>query len=306
MVEDTEKLEISCGSCGAKIVVEPVQRTSRCLYCDSPAVIDRPATTDRPDPVFAIGFSVDRQGALARVREFLRRRKLAPKGLRRAVAEKVRGVYAPGYLYSAISSSRYGARIGEDYWVTETTRDSKGRTRVRRKRKTEIRNLQGLHRTYVGDVVVSASRGIPNDELEAVEPFDLADLRRYAPGMVAGWISEEPTLTREECLDLARGESRTKVGGSLRAFMPGDSVRGLDHSTELDNESADLTLLPLWIFAMRYAEGKPPVRILVSGQTGKVWGDVPTSWAKIGFIVAVVLGLLAVPVFLALLAGVLG
>jgi hypothetical protein len=305
MVEDSEMLEISCESCGAQVAVEPGHRTSTCPYCDSPSVIDRPATVDRPDPVFAIGFAVDRKKARRLVRGFLGRKKLAPAGLKRAVAERVQGLYVPAYLYSALAVSSYGARIGEDYWVTEVTRDSKGRTRTRRRKKTEIRTLQGPHRTYFGDVLVTASRGVSNEEIESIEPYDLDELRRYAPGLVAGWISEEPSMTREACLELARTESSTKIGRLLREFMPGDSVRGLDHRTGFEHESADLTLLPVWIYAMRYAADRPPVRVLVNGQTGKVWGKVPTSWARIGLIAAVILGLLAVPVLVALILGAL-
>ncbi len=306
MVESPGKIEISCESCGARVVVEPLERTSRCPYCDSPSVVDRPATVDRPDPVFAIGFSVDRKRADDLVRAFLRRKKLAPFGLAGAAAAKVQGVYVPAYLYSALAVTRYAARIGEDYWVTETTRDSKGRTQTRRKRKTEIRDLRGPHRVYLGDVLVTASRGVSNDELESAEPYNLDELQRYAQGLVAGWSAEEPSLTRRESLDLARSESTAKVGHLLRAFLPGDSVRGLEYQTEFEEESADLTLLPMWVFAVRYDPEEPPIRLLVNGQTGEVWGKVPTSWAKIGIIAAVVLGLLALPVLVAMIAGLVG
>lgn len=305
MVGVAEKIEISCESCGAKVVVGALQRTSRCPYCDSPSVIDRPATTDRPDPVFAVGFAVDRRRAEGLVRAYLRHKKMGPFGLARAAAEKVKGVYLPAYLYSAVAVSSYAARIGEDYWVTETVRDSKGKTRVRRKRKTELRDLRGSHRMYLGDVLVTASRGVSNDELESAEPYNLDELKRYVPGLVAGWSAEEPSLTRDECLALARRESTEKAGRLLREFMPGDSVRGLDHQTAFEGESADLTLLPMWVFAVRYSPEKPPIRLLVNGQTGEVWGRVPTSWKKIGFIAAVVLGLLVLPVLVAAIAGLL-
>ncbi len=302
MDDAADRVEISCESCGAQVVVEPLERTSRCPYCDSPSVIDRPATRDRPDPVFGIGFAVDRRQAEGLVRGFLGRRRLAPFGLARAAAEKVEGVYVPAYLYSAVADSRYAARIGEDYWVTETVRDSKGRTSTRRRRATELCDLQGPHRIYLGDVVVTASRGVSNDELESAEPYNLEELRRYTPGLVAGWSAEEPSLTREECLALARREATAKVGRLLRAFMPGDSVRGLDHRSDFEMESADLTVLPLWVFAMRYAADQPPVRVLVNGQTGKVSGTVPTSWKKVGIIAAVILGFLAVPFLVAVIA----
>jgi hypothetical protein len=306
MTEAARQLEISCESCGARVVVDASLRTARCPYCDSPSVIDRTATVDRPDPTFAIGFGVDRQRAGRLVRAFLGGKLLAPFGLKRAAAEKVQGVYVPAYLYSALAHSRYSARIGEDYWVTTVTRDSKGKSSVRRERRTEIRGLQGPHRTYLGEVLVTASQGISNTEIEAIEPYRLEELRLYRPGLVAGWISEEPTLSWADCLSLARRESVSKVGRMLRAFMPGDSVVGLDHQTEFEHESADLTLLPVWVFAMRYAPDTPPVRVLVNGQTGKVWGKTPISWTKIGLAAAGALGLLAVAILIAMILGLVG
>ena len=298
-----KQIEVSCESCGAKIVLEPLLRTARCPYCDSPSVVDRQATADRPDPVFVVGFAIDRERAARRMRKWIGRKRLAPSGLKGKTADRVAGIYLPTYLYSATSATAYSATIGEDYYTTEISRDSKGRTRVRRKRKTEHCNLSGAHANYLGDVVVTASQGIENHELEAIEPYDLVGLRRYTPAMVSGWISEEPSLTHEACLHLARSESTTAVGRLLHRFLPGDSHTNLRHATKLHDESLDLALLPVWVFAIRYDERKPPIRILVNGQTGKVGGNIPTSWAKVLKIAAAVLGLLSLPVLIALLVG---
>jgi DNA-directed RNA polymerase subunit RPC12/RpoP len=303
MAVSIEQHEIACQACGAKILFEPLHRTVRCPYCDSPSVIDRPATPDRPDPVFVVGFSVDRNEATSQMRRFISRKKLAPPGLRGKAAERLSGVYLPAYLYSAVASSSYHAKIGEDYYVREVSRDSKGRTSVKRKRKTEYYNLRGPHRSYVGDVVVTASRGIPNAEVEAIEPFDLGGLRRFTPSMVSGWVSEEPSMSREECLQLARRESTTKIRDVVRRFMPGDRCRGVESRTALSEEAIDLVLLPVWVFAIRYRDDKPPIRLLVNGQTGRAWGKIPVSWKKVAIITGVVLGAIAVPVILALIAG---
>ncbi len=55
----------------------------------------------------------------------------------------------------------------------------------------------------------------------------------------------------------------------------------------------DLTLVPIWVFAVRYDEKKPPLRILVNGQTGKVFGKIPISWAKIALIAGALTALVA-------------
>jgi len=242
-------------------------------------VVDRPVTHDRPDPAFGLGFAVTRDDAARRMRRWIRGRKMAPFGLKDRSAEKVRGVYLPAYLYSATAHTSYRASIGEHYKDKE------------RKNRTEYRDLAGQYSRYVADILVTASRGIPNDEIEGIEPFDLGALTRYTPGLVSGWISEEPSLTREDCRHLARQEATTRVGQLLRRFLPGDSVRDLRHHIDLTDESIDLTLIPLWVFAIRYDDEKPPIRVLVNGQTGKVFGRVPLSWAKIGLIAAGALAL---------------
>jgi len=115
---------------------------------------------------------------------------------------------------------------------------------------------------------------------------------RYTPALVSGWIAEEPSRTQEECRDLARQEATAHVAELLRGFLPGDGVRGLRHQTALEDESVDLTLAPVWVFAIRYDDEKPPIRVLVNGQTGKVFGKVPLSWAKVGLIAAGILTLI--------------
>lgn len=290
-----DQLEISCQSCGAMVVVEPGLRTARCPYCDSPSIIDRPVTEDRPDPVFVIGFTIDRRAASAKMRSFIAGKRWAPRGLGKKAAERVSGVYLPTYLYSATAASSFSASIAEEYETVGVTSDSDGGASVGTKRKIEHRELHGAHTTYLGEVVVTASRGVSNDEVEAVEPFDLDGLRRYAPGMISGWMAEDPSLTRGRCLELARQEARGLVAGLLRRFMPGDGHSALRHTTALHEESLELALLPVWVFAIRHHERRPPIRILVNGQTGAAGGRTPISWAKVALLVGGVLALLALP-----------
>jgi DNA-directed RNA polymerase subunit RPC12/RpoP len=279
-------LEIRCDSCGAELAVEAHLRTARCPYCDSTSVVERPPSADRPDPTFGLGFVVARDAAVERVRRWLSSRHLlAHSGLRGAALEKTSGVYVPAYLYGAVADAEYTARIGENYTVTETyvTTNSKGNTvvRTRTRTETEWRSLAGSYGGYVLDVLVTASRGIPNEELEAIEPFDLRALLRYQPAMLAGWIAEDPSLSREECLRLAHDEAVEDIEERLGDFMPGDSHRDLRHRTTLRDEVIDLVLLPVWVFAARYDPEKPPVRLLVNGQTGEVQGKVPLSVPKV-------------------------
>ncbi|MDY7228372.1 hypothetical protein [Hyalangium rubrum] len=287
-------MNLSCQSCGAQLVVAETLRTTTCPYCAAPSVVERPPSRDRPPPTFALGFVQTPAKAKELARQNLLRRSFwAPSSVRNASVEELRGIYVPAWLYSALAESDFSASIGENYTETETyTTTENGRTvtKTRQVTKTEWRPLRGRHTEYVPDVIVTASSGLPNDELEHIEPFDLRGLRRYHDALVAGWITEEPSLAQEQCMEQARDEVTAYVKKRLAAFMPGDSHRELSFSTRFHNEALVVCLLPVWVMALRHDLQKPPLRFLVNGQTGKVYGRVPVSWVKVAL--AVLLALL--------------
>ncbi|MEJ2188389.1 MAG: hypothetical protein P8Y93_03050, partial [Acidobacteriota bacterium] len=183
----------------------------------------------------------------------------------------------------------------ENYTVREFDTKSKSRRRVT---PTENRSQQGNLRCHVDDTLVTASQGVPNRELEAIEPFDLGGLRRFSPTMVAGWAAEEPSTSREASLELARGEARTDLGRRLHRFLPGDSHHSLRFSAELVHEAMDLVALPVWVCSVRWRRDRDPVRLLVNGQTGRVAGDVPVSWAKVAAVIGVGLALVGLAIII--------
>lgn len=294
VVEAAPAATLQCEGCGAQLQVAAGLRTAKCPYCASPAVVQRPPDPSRPEPSFVVGFVVTETAARATARKWLRRAWLSPTAFRRADLADVRGMYLPAYLYTAEAHARYAASIGENYTVVETytTTDSKGRTvtRTRTRTKTEWRELSGEWSAFVEDAIVTSSRGLPNAELEAIEPFDLRALMRFTPAVLAGWIAEDPSLTPGVCMQQARAEAQESIARRLAAHMPGDKHRDLQFSHTLKNEDLELLMLPVWVLAVRYASDRPPVRLVLNGQTGKIHGRAPKSWVKIAGIVLVVLG----------------
>ena len=194
------------------------------------------------------------------------------------------------------TAASYEAQIGENYVVTETyttTVNGKTVTRTRQVTKTEWRALSGEHAQYVSDVIVTASKGVPNSELERVEPFDLRGLRRYDPAAVVGWLMEEASVAKDAGTLLARDETTQHTQRTLAAFMPGDKHTDLSFNTRFERESVDAMLVPLWVLAVRYDASKPALRVLVNGTTKKVGGDTPWSVPKIAAAVVVVVAVVS-------------
>ena len=283
---------LSCGTCGAALDVGD-RRTAACPYCASPSVIERPPTPDRPQPTFVLTFAAGHELARRALSDWTSSQSIfADSALKHAKVEDLQGIYVPAYLYSAVARSQYAANIGEDYTETETYTDSEGKTQTRTVTRTEHRPLSGMHVGYVTDVIVTASKGLHNAELEAIEPFDLRQLHRYSPALISGWIAEEASHSPEECLALARQEATVLEGRRLTAFMPGDSHSDLTYQTTVQWEEIDPVLVPVWVLAVRYRLDRPVLRVVVNGQTGRACGKAPLSPIKIG--IAVALAVIAV------------
>lgn len=272
---------IACEQCGAELDAGGV-RTVRCPYCASPNVVERPPAAQRTDPRFVVAFTGDAAGARASLDRWLGSRHwFADPRLRRARVEDLRGIYVPAYLYSAVAHADYTASIGEHYPEEETRTKPDGTTEKHTVTRTEYRPLAGRHVSYVTDVVVSASRGLTHGELAGIEPFDFRALRRYEPAIISGWIAEEFARSLDECHTQSRREALDAVGARLRRFMPGDGFSDLDWRATITWESLDPVLVPVWMFAVRYRDDRPPLRVAINGQTGQIAGKVPLSWPRV-------------------------
>jgi len=286
------RVDFRCDGCGAELVAERSQKTIGCPYCGSSSVIERPHGHG-PSPAFALGFGLDQRAASEHVGSWARRRGFFTRSdFKRARPERIRGVYVPVRLYGAEVHCAYAAEIGEQYEKTVWKKDGVGR-----ETRTEWRELRSWFACHVGDVLVTASRELSNEQLEGIEPFDTDELRAYEAGLIAGWPAEEASLDDEASLALARKETEARLRSRLWGFLPGDEQRRLSFETHFERESMELALLPVWCFVLRHSRGERFERVWVNGRTGKVHGDAPFDWVKLFALVvlalaAVVLGII--------------
>ena len=283
--EKVEQRHFRCKNCGAEVAIDPDQRSYTCAFCDSSYVVEfTPEATGRQEPEFVIGFAITPEEAMGRFRRWLsENRWFRPGDLKSArIAEKLKGVYLPFWSFSMLAESNWSASIGEYWYRTETyttTVNGKTVTRTRRVRETEWWPLAGKHHRYYSGYLISGSRGLSQQQAGRIKPFHLAALRRYAPHFLAGWLSEEYSVEREEALAACKQEFYRREQGNVAAMLPGDTHRDLRLETYFRDVNSDLVLLPVYLLSYRYRDKL--YRFLLNGQTGKAAGDKPVSWLKI-------------------------
>ena len=293
------KKHFRCKNCGAEVAVDPDERSYVCSFCDSNYVVEfTPEESDRQGPEFVIPFAVTHEEALEKYRGWISRKGwFRPRDLGQTrIGEKLRGVYLPFWSFSMLAQSDWSARIGQYWYRTETyttTQNGKTVTKTRRVQETEWWNLSGHHHHYYSHYLVSASGGFLQQEADRIKPFHLPALKRYAPGYLAGWTTEEYSVQPDEALQESRQEFLRRERQNVTAFLPGDTHRDLDVDTRFSHTNSDLILLPIYLLSYRYRDKL--YRFMINGQTGKTVGDKPVSWPKIALAVAgavaVVLGI---------------
>jgi hypothetical protein len=282
---------IECKNCGAMLNIPADERSITCPFCDSNYVVDHPITaSDRQPPEFVLGFAVTPEQALEKFREWLKSGGMfRPGDLHLAkIEDKLHGVYLPFWSFSMLAQSVWSAEIGEYWYRTETyttTENGKTVTRTRQVRETEWWPLRGRHHRYYSGYLVSASRGLPQQYAEQIKPYRMESLKRYQPYFLAGWLSEEYSVERDDAQAICQQEFCRREQDNVGKFMPGDTHTSLAVTTDYSDINSDLILLPVYLLSYRY--GDKLYRFLLNGQTGKTAGDRPWSGMRIGVAVGI-------------------
>jgi hypothetical protein len=287
-----------CENCGAEVRCEPGMRSTSCPFCAAPYVVELgPQATGKQAPEFVLGFAITPDRATLIYRQWIAARAwFRPKDLAMlAQSDAMKGIYLPFWSFSVRADSSWSASIGEHWQRTETytERDDKGNvvTKTRQVTETEWWPLSGGHHAFYSFYLVSASKGLPQEVSEWVQPYQLGALKRYTADYLAGWLCEDYSIERDAAYARTEDEFRAREVAAIRAFLPGDTSTVVQVDTTFSDATSDLILLPLYLLSYRY-RGKL-YRTLINGQTGKVEGEKPVSVPRIILMVVGVLVVIA-------------
>jgi hypothetical protein len=191
-------------------------------------------------------------------------------------------VYVPFWTFDAGVHSAWTARAGHYYYTTEHYTERVNGQRVRRSRRvrhTRWEPASGSRDDRYDDVLLCASKGLPENLVQKLAPFDTQRLVPYDPSFLVGWRAEGYSI------DLYAGWQRGSeiIVASQRqrcaSDVPGDTYDSLTVQNAFTAITFKHLLLPIWIGAYRH--DNVPYQFMVNGQTGEVVGKAPWSFLKI-------------------------
>ena len=285
-------LEVQCTSCGALVTFTPPEVARTCDFCGA-AIVAQPKTADPIlSPEAVLPFRIHKQQATAAIRQWISSRWFAPTALKQfASHEGIDGVYLPYWTYDAYTTSHYKGERGEHYYETEhyTEKDSQGNSvsRSRQVRRTRWYNASGTVDRWFDDILIPATRSLPQNRLVALEPWDLVEIKPYDPAFLSGYKAQRYQVGLPEGFELAKQVAARAIEADVRSDIGGDEQRIHNISTHYSGITFKHIMLPVYVGAYRL--NQKLYQVVVNGRTGEVQGDRPYSWVKITLFVLTIL-----------------
>jgi len=281
-------ITVKCNGCNAAVTLKPNVTSDSCPFCGVSLVVKNGTSCSILKPKSILPFKIKQTEAQASFRKWIKGLWFAPNALTKYAKSEsyLNGMYIPYWTYDSVTSSVYSGQRGINYTETESYTANENGNNVRKTRTvTKIRwhSVSGDVARNFDDVLVVASKSLPEEYAQELEPWDLKDLVPFDEKYLSGF--------RTECYQVDVAHALPKAKSIMEVTIRKDVCRdiGGDHQriSSLDVTHSNMTfkhvLLPVWISTYRFR--KNPYRFLINGRTGEVQGERPYSWIKIALLV---------------------
>ncbi|MDO4479359.1 MAG: hypothetical protein Q4B73_10080 [Lachnospiraceae bacterium] len=261
----------SCPNCGAEVITARETAATTCVYCNK-AITMEGNLSGFFKPDFVLPFTKTQKEVEEAYFKLCKSSILTPPTfMHKDNIKKIKGMYIPFWLYSfkghgALDITGRNLRVWRSgkYEYTETT---------------TYEVSEGVEASFE-KIPVDALKGMDNDMMDSIEPFDMTQLQRFNPAYLAGFYTQrwdDGALENEN-----RAKSRAKASLTQEAIGRAghfDSTSIRSESYKWTDDKTESAMMPVW---MMYTEYKGKNYIFgMNGQTGKLMGKIPKSLGRL-------------------------
>lgn len=283
--------QIHCDACGAGFKFAQSVHAGECPFCGA-AIVSSTEEARPITPKSLLPFAIDEAQAKRQFRHWLNGLWFAPTKVKKYADDdaKLSGVYIPYWTFDCDTETDYIGARGDVYYVSEEVqmvRNGRMVTEIRQVPQINWTPVSGHVARFFDDVLVGASRSLPRQILDQLEPWDLEDLVPYEESYLSGFTSEYYQVNLDQGFDDAKQKMDSVIYRDIALDIGGDQQRIDQFNTRHSSTTFKHCLLPVWSAAFRFKQ--KTYRFIINGRTGKVQGERPYSVWKIAF--AVILGI---------------
>lgn len=282
--EFTPTSTINCASCGASIVSNDLQFSSKCPYCGTNLVMNNASESSlKPDAI--IPFKIAKDQIAEIYKKTIKRKRFLPNKLKKCPDNAhIEGFYFPAFGFDADTKNSYNGRL------SRTSTNSNGKSH------TTYFNISGNVDIAIRNSLVETSSQINQYELDELRPYNFAESVQYNPDFVRGYSVEHYENTLKNCYNLSKQYMKQEITDRILSKYSYDNVVKFNLSTQYSNEKYCYYLLPT--YKLNFEFKKKKYTTYMNGQTGSIGSGMPKSKVKIAFTVILSILLVLLIVFL--------
>ena len=260
----------TCPSCGAQIICDDTTVATSCPYCNNPTVVPG-QFSGMLKPDFVIPFKMDKKAAIIALKNHYKGKKLLPKSFSADnKLEELKGMYVPFWLFDGTCDAnlRYNATTKRTF--------TEGNENVTI---TEHYNVIREGSILFKKVPVDGSTKMPDDHMDAIEPYDYDDLVPFSSAYLPGFLADKYDLDAVACSERVNERIKNSTRSEFESTITGyESLTSESSEIEVKAGEVKYALLPVWMLSTKW-NGKDFL-FAMNGQTGKLIGDLPVDWRK--------------------------
>jgi predicted RNA-binding Zn-ribbon protein involved in translation (DUF1610 family) len=275
----------TCPSCGAELLGDANTVAMVCPCCGNAQIVSK-RLSGFLKPNYVIPFKLEKETAVKELKNFCKGKKLLPDFfIKENHINNILGVYVPFWLFDAEASGRVCYKATKVKRAADYT-------------KTEFYSLVREGNIIFEKIPVDGSEKMDDKYMDAIEPFDYAQLKDFDTTYLAGYIAEKYDVDAEKSKERAAHRIKASVEREFESSAIGyDSVKMESSSVSVRDGKSSYALFPVWVLNTKYKEEN--YLFIMNGQSGRLVGKLPIDSKKIwkyGFIYSGILG----PIFTAL------
>lgn len=260
-----------CMNCGGELKPGDYMSAVKCEHCGTYVIFEE-RTEGSYKPRVILPFKLGKKEVQEKIRARYAKSAFIPADfLSDAKLSEIEGMYIPFFLYDfdchydiKATGSKIRTWRSGNYEYTETSL-----YQVERDATIDFEKLP-----------VDASIAMPDEAMDLIEPYDYKALEDFQTKYMSGFFAEKYNMDATELGPRAKDKAKADAKAIMNKTITGYStITNRTDNVTMDEKKADYALLPVWCYYYKY-KGKDYL-FKMNGQTGKIVGKPPVSWARV-------------------------
>ena len=259
-----------CETCGGEVLCDENTTSTTCPYCGNPVLL-KGRLTGGLKPNYIIPFKLEKDAARENLNKYFKGKILLPSDFKKLnEVKEVTSLYVPYWIFDA--------QVDGIAHFRATTRRTWSDSNYRYTETRYYKIIRGGKIAFE-HLPVDASKKMDDKMMESIEPFDFSGAQEYNNAYIVGYAADKYDVSKEETFQRANVRIKEGTVDAFRSTIHGyNTVEFESANINYESNSASYAMYPVWTLNSEYKEEK--YQFAMNGQTGKIVGNLPTSFIK--------------------------